>query len=78
MNLSNKKKIIITGGCGFIGSSLIEFLLKKNFKILNLDKLAYSANKDINTIFKSPKYECSRVKHTLAILAVLVIVCAAL
>jgi dTDP-glucose 4,6-dehydratase len=52
MNLSNKKKIIITGGCGFIGSSLIEFLLKKNFKILNLDKLTYSANKDINTIFK--------------------------
>jgi len=52
MNLLNKKKIIVTGGCGFIGGRLIKFLLEKKFKILNLDKLTYSANKDVNTIFK--------------------------
>ena len=34
-----KKFILVTGGAGFIGSSLIEFLLKKNlsYKILSLD-----------------------------------------
>ena len=32
------KKILITGGSGFIGSNLIEFLLKKNIKYLMLIK----------------------------------------
>ena len=39
------KKIIITGGCGFIGSNLIEYLLEKNCFIINIDKLSYSSNK---------------------------------
>ena len=38
------KKIIVTGGLGFIGSNLIKLLLKKNFKILNIDKNTYSSN----------------------------------
>jgi len=38
------KKVIVTGGLGFIGSNLIELLLKKNFKVLNIDKNTYSSN----------------------------------
>ncbi|MDB9807694.1 dTDP-glucose 4,6-dehydratase [Candidatus Pelagibacter sp.] len=38
------KKIIITGGLGFIGSNLIELLLKKNFFVINVDKTTYSSN----------------------------------
>ncbi len=38
------KKIIITGGSGFIGSNLVDFLIRKNFFVVNLDKLTYSAN----------------------------------
>ncbi len=38
------KKIIVTGGQGFIGSNLIEFLLNKNYFIINIDKSNYSAN----------------------------------
>jgi len=42
--------IIITGGCGFIGSALIKFLIKKtNHKILNIDKLTYASNKNYLT-----------------------------
>ena len=38
------KKIIVTGGQGFIGSNLVEFLLEKNYFVINIDKSSYSAN----------------------------------
>ena len=39
------KRFIVTGGYGFIGSNLIRLLLKKKFKVLNIDNLSYSAQK---------------------------------
>ena len=38
------KKVIVTGGLGFIGSNLIDLLLKKNFYVINIDKISYSSN----------------------------------
>ena len=38
------QKIIVTGGLGFIGSNLIELLLTKKFKVLNIDKTSYASN----------------------------------
>jgi len=37
-------KIIVTGGLGFIGSNLIELLIKKNYSVINIDKVTYSSN----------------------------------
>ena len=39
------KKIVITGGPGFIGSNLVNYFLKKNYFVINIDKLSYSGNK---------------------------------
>ena len=38
------KRIIITGGSGFIGSNLVDLLLNKKYKVINIDKSNYSAN----------------------------------
>jgi UDP-glucose 4-epimerase len=49
-----KNHIIVTGGAGFVGSNLIELLLKKtNKKIISLDN--YSTGKKKNHIFNKKK-----------------------
>ncbi len=38
--------ILVTGGCGFIGSNFINYLNHNKYKIINIDKLDYCASKD--------------------------------
>ncbi|RZO47897.1 MAG: NAD-dependent epimerase/dehydratase family protein, partial [Candidatus Pelagibacterales bacterium] len=52
------KKFVVTGGSGFIGSNLVKFLLKKNYFVINIDKLSYSANPyNLKKIEKNRNYK---------------------
>lgn len=52
------KKIIVTGGLGFIGSNLIKLLLKKNYFVINIDKISYSSNfYNTKNYYKNKKYK---------------------
>ncbi len=42
-----KRKIIITGGCGFIGSNLAQYLLKKKYEIIIIDDMSVGSAKNI-------------------------------
>lgn len=50
--------IFITGGSGFIGLNLINFLLKKtNYKIVNIDKLTYASSYVRSNLTKKKNYK---------------------
>ena len=51
------KKIIITGGNGFIGSNLIKFLLRKKFFIVNIDKNTYLKKSYLLRNIKNKNYK---------------------
>jgi dTDP-glucose 4,6-dehydratase len=64
------KKVLVTGGLGFIGSNLIKLLLKKNYYVINIDKVSYSSNKynvkeyDNNKNYKFIKLDINNKKLT--------------
>jgi dTDP-glucose 4,6-dehydratase len=55
-----RKKILITGGAGFIGSNFIRYLLNKykGYHIINLDKLTYAGcRENLKDIEKDSRYK---------------------
>ncbi|MDD5226911.1 MAG: dTDP-glucose 4,6-dehydratase [Candidatus Omnitrophica bacterium] len=54
------KKLLVTGGCGFIGSNFIRFFLgnRPGWSVINLDKLSYSGNPaNLRDLKGSSRYE---------------------
>ena len=53
------KKILVTGGAGFIGSNFINYILnsRNDISIVNLDKLTYAGNlKNLSGVENNPNY----------------------
>ena len=57
MNIQlTKKKILVTGGAGFIGSNLTEALLKLNNEVICLDNFATGKEENITPFLTNPNY----------------------
>jgi len=56
-----KKRVLITGGAGFIGSHLAEYFLEKDFKVVVLDNLVTGDLKNIRHLINEPDFEF--IKH---------------
>jgi len=55
--------VLVTGGCGFIGSNFIRHLLKEHsdIRIINLDKLTYAGNlENLNDLQAGSRYRFVR------------------
>ena len=58
----SKKTIIVTGGCGFIGSHFVEHIHRKtDWNIIVLDKLTYASN-GLDRLRDSGMIDSHRVK----------------
>ncbi len=55
------KKIIVTGGNGFSGSNLVNFLIKKNYFVINIDKNKYSKNSYLLKDIKIKNYKFFKI-----------------
>ena len=52
---SNKKVFLVTGAAGFIGSHMVDYLLKKNFNVIGIDNLKNGRLENIKHNLKNKK-----------------------
>lgn len=60
MKVSNRKRTLVTGGAGFLGSHLCERLLKDGADVLCLDNLYSSTKDNISHLLSDPHFEFQR------------------
>lgn len=58
--VDSQKRILVTGGAGFLGSHLIDQLLDQGHEVLCLDNLFTGSRRNIEHHFSNPKFEFMR------------------
>lgn len=60
-----KTKVLVTGGAGFLGSHLCEWLLKNEHDVLCIDNYSTGSKDNIENLLKNPFFEAARHEVTL-------------
>ena len=59
--MTNSKNILVTGGCGFIGSCFVKKQIAKGNVVLNIDKLTYAGNPaSVDSVVSNPNYRFTK------------------
>ncbi len=66
--MTNQQTCIVTGGAGFIGSNLVDFLLQKGFKVIAIDNLITGSLNNLtsaqkNSLFRFIQHDVSEEIH---------------
>ena len=61
----SRKRILVTGGAGFLGSHLIDRLLDQGQEVLCVDNLFTGTKRNIDHLHKNPRFEFARHDVTL-------------
>ena len=56
------KKVLITGGAGFIGSNLVDQLVKKKHKVIGVDNMVSGYKDNVPKNIKFFNYDCCDLK----------------
>ena len=52
-------KLLVTGGCGFIGSAVVRLAVARGHEVVNLDAMTYAANAaNVASVTHSNLYSC--------------------
>ena len=51
------KKVLVTGGAGFLGSHLCDWLLEKGSEVLCVDNYFTGAKENVLHLLKNPKFK---------------------
>ena len=62
-NKSNHKRVLVTGGAGFLGSQLCERLLEMGNEVICVDNLFTGSKNNISHLFNNRNFE-SELSHT--------------
>jgi dTDP-glucose 4,6-dehydratase len=58
----NERRILVTGGAGFIGSAVVRALLAEGAEVINLDKLTYAGNlESLSSVASNPRHSFFKV-----------------
>ena len=59
--MTNSKNILVTGGCGFIGSCFVKKQIAKGNFVLNIDKLTYAGSPaNVEAVASNPNYRFTK------------------
>ena len=61
MSKKEKKIALVTGGAGFIGSHLVDFLLRKNFEVRVVDNLTGGRRKNFSHNLKNKNFKFKKI-----------------
>ena len=52
-----KKRVLITGGAGFLGSHLCDYFIEKDYRVVAMDNLITGDIRNIEHLFSHPDFE---------------------